>query len=89
MSSKPLIFVYPLSETMTKLKESIEAIAEDEQIEVYEVDQIAEIAQLVPTIGQSLTIYGNPKKCAMALKQLRKINSKLNSKILLLNQKRI
>jgi hypothetical protein len=89
MSSKPLIFVLPLSETMTKLKESIEGIAEDEKIEIYEVDELTEVAQLVPTIGQSLTIYGNPKKCAMALKQLRKVNARLNSKVLLLNQKKI
>lgn len=89
MSTKPLIFVYPLSATMKKLKETIEEISESEGVEVYEVDDITEVAQLVPTIGQSLSIYGAPKKCAMALKQLRKVNAKLNSKILLLNEKSI
>ncbi|PIK16094.1 hypothetical protein [Halobacteriovorax sp. JY17] len=89
MSTKPLIFIYPLSETMKKLKEAIEEISESEGVEIYEVDDLTEVAQLVPTIGQSLSIYGAPKKCAMALKQLKKINSKLNSKVLLLNEKSI
>ncbi|OUR99959.1 hypothetical protein A9Q84_02705 [Halobacteriovorax marinus] len=89
MSTKPLIFVYPLTETMKKLKESVEGIAQDEGYEIYEVDDLVEVAQLVPTIGQSLSIYGNPKKCAGALKQLRKVNAKLNSKILLINEKKI
>ena len=89
MSTKPLIFIYPLSETMKKLKEAIEEISESEAVEIYEVDELSEIAQLVPTIGQSLSIYGAPKKCAMSLKQLKKVNAKLNSKVLLINEKAI
>jgi len=89
MSTKPLIFIYPLSDTMKKLKEAVEEISESEGVEIYEVDDLTEVAQLVPTIGQSLSIYGAPKKCAMALKQLRKVNAKLNSKVLLLSEKGI
>lgn len=89
MNAKPLIFIYPLSETMKKLKEAIEEISESEGVEVYEVDEISEISQLIPTVGQSLSIYGTPKKCAMSLKTLRKVNAKLNSKVLLINEKGI
>ena len=88
-AKKPLIFVHPLSESLQKLKEVIEEIAEDEKIEIYELDQQAEINQLIPTIGQSLTIFSHPKKCAMTLQPNRKVISKLNSKVILLSKKQI
>ncbi len=88
-AKKPLIFIHPLSESLQKLKEVIEEIAEDEGIEIFELDDQAEINQLIPTIGQSLSIFSHPKKCAMTLQPNRKFISKLNSKVILLSKKQI
>lgn len=63
--------------------------AEADGIEVYDIDSLAEFSQLFATIGQSVCLFGNPKKCAQALQQNRKANQKLHSKILLLSQKNI
>lgn len=86
-AKKPLIFVAPLNESLQKLKEVIEEVAEDEKIEIFEVDDASEVAQLIPTVGQSLSIFGNPKKCAMVLQPNRKVIQKLNSKVILLTKK--
>lgn len=86
-AKKPLIFVHPLSESLQKLHSVIEEIAEDEKIEIYDVDEPSEVAQLIPTVGQSLSIFGNPKKCAMVLQPNRKVINKLNSKVILLTKK--
>ncbi len=86
-AKKPLIFIHPLSESLQKLKEVIEEIAEDELIEIYELENQAEINQLLPTIGQSLSIFSNAKKCALTLQPNRKVVQKLNSKVLLLSKK--
>lgn len=86
-AKKPLIFIAPLSESLQKLKEVIEEVAEDEKIEIFEVEDASEVAQLIPTVGQSLSIFGNPKKCAMVLQPNRKVIQKLNSKVILLSKK--
>lgn len=86
---KPLIFVEPLSQTLQKLKEVIEENAESEGIEVYEVEDLAEMTQLVATIGQSLTLTSSPKKCALYLQSNRKIIKKIQSKTILLSPKTI
>ena len=64
-------------------------MAENDGIEVYDIDSITEFNQLFSAVGQSVCIFGNPKKCAQALQANRKVNSKLHSKILLLTQKPI
>lgn len=87
--TKPLIFVRPLSESLSKLHEVIKETAEEDGIEIYDVDDITEINQLLPSIGQSLTIFSNPKKCAAVLQSNRKAIHKLNSKVILLSQKSI
>jgi hypothetical protein len=86
-AKKPLIFIAPLSDSLQKLKEVIEEVAEDEKIEIFEVEDASEVAQLIPTVGQSLSIFANPKKCAMVLQPNRKVIQKLNSKVILLSKK--
>ncbi len=88
-ATKPLIFIEPLSDTLKKLKEVVEENAENEGIEVFEVDSLEEAAQLLPTIGQSLTLMASPKKCAMMLQSNRKTIKKLQSKTILLSPKSI
>ncbi|WP_412469695.1 MULTISPECIES: cell envelope integrity protein TolA [unclassified Halobacteriovorax] len=86
---KPLIFLEPLTEAVKKLKESIEASAEAEGIEIYEVESPEEYNQLIPTIGQSLTIACSPKKTAQCIQPLRKFIHKNNVKVLLINSKAV
>ncbi len=87
--NKPLIFLEPLSQTLQKLKEIISENAESEGIEVFQVDEIAEMAQLLPTVGQSLTLTSSPKKCAIFLQSNKRNIKSLQSKTLLLSPKAI
>jgi hypothetical protein len=86
---RPIIFIYPLNETLRQLKELVTEMSESENLEVYEVDQQNEIIQLVPTLGPCLMISAQPKKCAGILKALHKHLKKTSSKTLLLNKKRL
>lgn len=86
---KPLIFVHPLQETLKELHKIMVETAENDGTEVYDIDSITEFNQLFAAVGQSVCIFGNPKKCAQALQANKKVNSKLHSKILLLTQKPI
>lgn len=88
-SLKPLIFVHPLSETLKKLFEVMQESAESEGIELYEIDDIGEFNQLFPTIGQSVAIFGDPKKCAKGLQSNKKTIQKIHSKVILLSNKAI
>lgn len=83
--TKPLIFIRPLSESLSKLHEVISETAQEEGIEIYDVDDITEVNQLLPSIGQSLAIFSNPKKCAAVLQTNKKAIHKLNSKVILLS----
>lgn len=86
---KPLIFFEPMSETLKKLYEVIEPNAEEEGIEIYLVEDIGEMAQLIPTIGQALILASSPKKCAMMMQQNRKAIKKIQTKVILLSPKAI
>ena len=86
---KPLIFVYPLSESLQKLKDIMSESSEENGLEIYEVDAAVEAVQLIPTVGQSLTLFSNPKKCAQILQASKKFMSKINSKAILLSPKQM
>lgn len=86
---KPLIFIHPLSPALKKLLEVLQENAEADNFEIFEINAINEAHQLVPTIGQSLTIVSNPKKCAMFMQPIRKVIKQLNSKVILLSPKPI
>jgi hypothetical protein len=87
MKKKALIFVYPLSESMRELKQIMEENDQEENVDIFDVDLISEIDQLLPTLGPSLTLVSQPKKCAQMLKDNRKIIKKFQSKVLLLTTK--
>ena len=86
---KPLIFLNPLSESLTKLKEVMNESAEEDGIEIYEAESVEEMAQLLPNVGQSVVLTSNPKKCALMLQGNRKVIRALQSKVILLSPKAI
>lgn len=86
---KPLIFVSPLSDTLKKLREVIGPNAEAEGIEVYDAENMEEACQLIPSVGQSVTLMSHPKHCALTLQKNRKFFKKMNSKMILLSSKSI
>jgi hypothetical protein len=88
-TGKPLIFIKPMSDAVAKLKDVIAETAEEEGIDIYELESEAEIAQIVPLVGQSLCIFSHPKKCALNLQPLRKQIAKLNTKVILLARKNL
>lgn len=88
-SLKPLIFVHPLQDTLKELYKVMQETAENDGIEVYEIDSVAEFGQLFSSVGQSVCLFGNPKKCAQALQAVKNTNKKLHSKMLLLSAKNI
>lgn len=63
--------------------------AESDGVELYEIDDIGEFNQLFPTIGQSVAIFADPKKCAKGLQSNKKAIQKLHSKVILLSTKPI
>lgn len=85
--TKPFIFIEPLSETLQKLKEVVMETASEEGIEIFTIENMMEANQLIPTVGQSLIVCSNPKKCAALLQTNRKVISKLSSKVILLSPK--
>jgi hypothetical protein len=87
--TKPLLFIHPLTPSLIKLKEVIQKTAEEDGVEIFDIDDAAEANQLIPTVGQSLTLCGNPKKCAQVLQATKKAVKKLNSKVILLSTKPI
>ncbi len=89
LGTKPLIFVEPLSQTLQKLREVISENAESEGIEVFDVEELAELGQLIPTIGQGLVLTSSPKKCALYLQANRRVVKKIGTKTILLSPKSI
>ena len=69
---KPIIFLYPLSTSLQKYFEYVQENSEEENIDIYEVDELGEAAQLVPTLGPTVILASSPKKCAQMLQQNQK-----------------
>ncbi|EQC50285.1 hypothetical protein M899_0331 [Bacteriovorax sp. BSW11_IV] len=84
-AKKPLVFVLPLTESLSKLKQAVEEVIDELDVEIFEVDEIMEINQLLPTIGQAVILFSSPKKCALSLQANKKFIHKLHSKVLLLS----
>ncbi len=63
--------------------------ADEEGIEIFTIEDLMEAGQLIPSVGQSLIVCSNPKKCASILQSNRKPLSKLGSKVILLSPKAI
>lgn len=88
-ATRPLVFVYPLTESLQRLKDVISEVAQEENIEIFEVDDQVEINQLMPTLGQSLTLFGEAKKCATTLQINKKFIKAYSSKAILLGDKQL
>ena len=87
--NRPLIFIQPFSESLQKLRDAMNDVAESEGVEIYEVESLAEANQLLPTVGPSLSLCSSAKKCAMMLQANRKQIARLHSKVILLCKKPI
>lgn len=86
---KPLIFIHPLTSTLKELKKASEESAEEDGVEIYEVDELTEFEQLFATIGQSVCLFSDPKKCAKALQSSKRAMKELKSKVILVSRKPI
>ena len=88
-SNKPIIFIGPLTESLKRLKEDIEKIKESENLDIFEMEDINEVNQVLPTLGTSFTILNSPKKCAQLLQTNRNYIRNNKLKIILLSPKAI
>lgn len=88
-NKKPLILIPPFSEPMTKLKEVLEGVAQEENIEIFTVEDAKEFGQLLGSGGQALVMVSNAKVCATLLQENKAIISKNHSKVILLTPKEI
>lgn len=86
---KPLIFLHPLSKTLSKLREVMSEDAEAEKIEVHDVESIDEASKLMPILGQSLILGASPKQCAMLLQKNKRFIKKSETKFMMLSSKSI
>ncbi len=86
---KPFIFIHPLSDALQKLLDEYKEKAEAENLEIFELENVAEVTQVLPTLGQSLTITSSPKKCAQILQSCKRIIKRNNLKIILLSPKQL
>jgi|GEM_PF-1152613 len=88
-SKKPLIIVPPMSEPLQKLKEILEGIAVEENIDIMIVETANEFNRLVGSCGQALIIMSNAKTCATLLQDTKGAIAKNNTKVILLTPKEI
>ena len=58
-------------------------------MEIFELENVAEVNQVLPTLGQSLTITSSPKKCVQILQTSRKAIKRDNLKVILLSPKQL
>ena len=81
MESRPIIFFHPLNPTLKKLKEKLENEENDPPVDVYETDDQAEMIQLFTSLGSSVVMTSDPKKCLRFLNQMKLLIRKNSSKI--------
>ncbi len=84
MSGKPLIFLYPLSETLQKLKESFEG---QENVEIFEVDALSEAIQIFQSSAPAVVLCSDPKKMIQFQAVNKRIIAKTSSKTILISGK--
>lgn len=73
-----VIFLYPINKALTEFKSHLE---EDGGIEVLEVDSLSEFIQTISTIGPSIVLTSDTKKCARFLAEHKDLVNSLHSKI--------
>jgi hypothetical protein len=88
-NKKQLIIIPPMSEPLKKLNEVLEAVANDENIEISIIDDQKELAQFLGSSSQCLLAFANPKKCATFLQDNKLIIARNHSKVILLTPEEI
>ncbi len=86
---KPLVIIPPYTQPLKKLEEILTSPEETEPPEIYVVDDLKEVAQLIPTLGQCLIVITSAKKCALFLQESRWAIMKNHSKVILIQPKEI
>lgn len=84
--SQSVIFFFPISKGLRELKTHME---EDETVEIYEMDNPAELVQIVATLRMALILTSDTKKCARFLSDQKKLIKSTGSKVVLLSNKEI
>jgi len=88
-NKKQLLIIPPMSEPLQKLREVLDGIATDENIEISIIDDLKELMQFIGSSGQCLIAFSNAKKCATFLQENRFLIAKTHSKVILLTPKEI
>ena len=86
MEKKPLIFIYPISETVQKLKETF---TENEAAEIYEVDVLTEAVQLFQTTAPAVVMCSDAKKMLQFQAMNKRVVAKTSSKTILCTEKKL
>ena len=87
-NTKHLIVVSPMSETLQKLYEVLIEIADDEKINITEIEEGRELNRLI-SLGQSLIIFSIDKHCDLFLQENKSLITKFHSKVILFIPKEI
>lgn len=85
-SVRPVIFIYPISANLTKLKEEMK---NDPTLEIHEVDNTNEVVQLFLTVAPAMILTSDIKKAFRVLATVEKQYKKTSSKMLLLHKDKI
>lgn len=88
-NKKQLLIIPPMSEPLQKLKEVLDGVASDENIEISIIDDLKELGQFIGSSGQCLVTFSNAKKCATFLQENRFAIAKTHTKVILLTPKEI
>src|SRR6056297_212601 len=90
MESKKNVAIFkPMSQTLEKLVEVLRENIETENIEIYEMENMAEAAQTIPNLEPVLVLGSEPKVVAQFLKANRKYIKNSKNRILLISGKKL
>ena len=83
---KPVIFIFPISPTLTKLKDELK---NDPTLDINEVDDINEVVQLFQNVAPAMILTSDAKKGLKVLSIIEKHFKKTSSKMMLLTTTRL
>ena len=72
-----------MSKPVQKLKDILEGVAIEENIDISLIDDLKELKQFIGSSGQCLTVFSNAKKCATFLKENKFLITLNHSKVTL------
>lgn len=88
-NKKQFIIVPPMSEAVQKLNEVLQAVCEEENIEISIIEDERELSQFIGSSGQCLVAFSGAKLCAGFLQEHKNAVQRFHSKIILLTPKEI